>query len=327
MRSTLSLCCLAAAVTLGAADHDYHLAGNPADVRPAATRGGLLLSGGGGNVESAFRWFVAAAGGGDIVVLRASGGATMNDYLFKEIGGVDSVETIVFHDRRAATDPRVLEVIARADGIFIAGGDQARYVNFWRGTPVAEALAAHVRAGRPLGGTSAGLAVQGEFLFSANFDAAKLGGELESRAALRNPQDPRITLEPALFESPLMRGVITDSHFMERRRLGRLIAFLSRLQRPDGPVLLGLGIDERTALCVEPDGTARVHTANPAGRAWFVTLSAPAETPAGRPLVTPPVDVVAAGPESTVDLPRRHITKPAAASRVRAVDGRIENVD
>ena len=48
-----------------------------------------------------------------------------------------------------------------ADGIFIAGGDQSNYVRFWKGTPVAEALDPHVRAGKPIGGTSAGLAMLG----------------------------------------------------------------------------------------------------------------------------------------------------------------------
>ncbi|MFA9352951.1 Type 1 glutamine amidotransferase-like domain-containing protein, partial [Escherichia coli] len=79
--------------------------------------------------------------------------------IYGQVGGVASVQTIVFHSRAASTDPRVLDILAHADGIFIAGGDQANYVRYWKDTPVARALDAHVRKGRPLGGTSAGLAI------------------------------------------------------------------------------------------------------------------------------------------------------------------------
>ena len=326
MRFLLSTLLLGVALPTLAANYDYYVAGNPADVQPA-TRGGLLMSGGGGNVDAAFRWFVERAGGGNIVVLRASGDGAMNDYLFKRIGGVASVETIVFKNRAAATDARVLEIIARAEGIFLAGGDQSRYVNYWKDTPVATAINAHVRAGKPLGGTSAGLAVQGEFIFSANFDARTAGGELESASALRNPHDPRITLETGLFDFELTRGVLTDSHFMERRRLGRLITFVARTESAQRRPVLGLGIDEKTALCVEVDGTARLFTNTPSGRAWLVSLAGPTDVTAKQPLRAEAVDVVAIGPDSAANLLRRHVEKPAAASRVRVADGTLHSLN
>lgn len=309
---------LALAVRVPAAGYDYFLTGNAADFVPARTEGGLLLSGGGGDVDAAFRWFVAKAGGGDIVVLRASGGDGYNRYLHEQIGGVDSVESIVFHDRRAATDPRVLEIIARAEGIFLAGGDQSRYVEFWAGTPVAAALEAHVSAGKPLGGTSAGLAVLGQFAFSARGT-----GDLNSEIALRDPFDDRITLERDFLRLELLRGVITDSHFMPRRRLGRSLAFLARLQELSPPRLLGLGIDEQTALCLEPDGTGRVHTQAPDGAAWLMVPTRPAELQRGRPLTIRDVQVVAIGPDSTFDLTRLAVGRPLAASMVSAVDGKL----
>ncbi len=309
---------LALAVRVPAAGYDYFLTGNAADFVPARTEGGLLLSGGGGDVDAAFRWFVAKAGGGDIVVLRASGGDGYNRYLHEQIGGVDSVESIVFHDRRAATDPRVLEIIARAEGIFLAGGDQSRYVEFWAGTPVAAALEAHVSAGKPLGGTSAGLAVLGQFAFSARGT-----GELNSEIALRDPFDDRITLERDFLRLELLRGVITDSHFMPRRRLGRSLAFLARLQELSPPRLLGLGIDEKTALCLESDGTGRVHTQAPDGAAWLMVPTRRAELQRGRPLTIRDVQVVAIGPDSTFDLTLLAVSRPLAASMVSAVDGKL----
>jgi len=130
-----------------AASYEYWLTGNAADAKPATTRAGLFLSCGGGDVTAAWKWFVACAGGGDIVILRASGGDGYNDYLFTKIGGVDSVETIKFNDASAAHDPRVLGIIAKADGIFMGGGDQGRYVTWWKDTP-GQAARRHQRRSR-----------------------------------------------------------------------------------------------------------------------------------------------------------------------------------
>ncbi len=312
-----------------AADYTYYLTGNPTDAKPARTEGALLLMGGGGDVDDAFRWFVQKAGGGDIVVLRASGADGYNDYIFSKIGGVDSVETILFANRQASTDARVLATIRAAEGIWLAGGDQSRYVNYWKGTPVAAALDAHVRAGKPLGGTSAGLAVLGEFSFSATTE-----GTLTSEIALADPFDRRITLERDFLHFDLLRGVITDSHFMPRARLGRSLAFLARLHSNDTPGaaaaprdrLLGLGIDEKTALALEADGRGRVFTTAPAGRAWLMLPSQPAASLApGRPLTLRDVRVIALGPESRFEMRTLAVEKPAASSVVSVLDGKLSS--
>jgi beta-aspartyl-peptidase (threonine type) len=317
-----ALAALAAGPALAAAPTDFQswFTGNPADARPARTSGGLLLMGGGGDVDDAFQWFVRQAGGGDIVVLRASGADGYNDYIFSKIGGVDSVETILVHNRNASSDARVLASLRAAEGIWLAGGDQSRYVNYWKGTPVADALNAHVRAGKPLGGTSAGLAVLGEFAFSATES-----GSLTSPIALADPFDRRLTLERDFLRFDLLRGVITDSHFMPRARLGRSLAFLARLL-PDraGDRLLGIGLDEKTALAVEADGSARVFTPTADGRAWLMLPTKPAETLApGRPLTLRDVRVIALGPESRFHLPSLAVEKPASVALVSVVDGKF----
>lgn len=302
-----------------AADYDSYLTGNAADARPARTTGGLLLSGGGGDNDDAFRWFVSCAGGGDIVILRASGKDGYNDYLFTRIGGVDSVQTLVFHRRAASTDARVLEIIAGADGIFLAGGDQSNYIHYWKDTPVAAALDAHVRAGKPLGGTSAGLAVMGQFVYSALEPR-----NLTSAIALQDPFDRQITLERDFLHLEVMRGIVTDSHFTPRARLGRSLVFLARLMDPAQPRLVGLGIDEKTALCVEADGEGRVFTTDPAGRAWLLLPSTPPEVlVAGQPLTFRNIRVIALDPDSRCNLKTLSIRQPAALTTVSVVQGRL----
>jgi cyanophycinase len=301
------------------ADYDYWAVGDPAAATPGRTETGLMLMGGSDDVDAAFRWFIQRAGGGRIVILRASGSDDYNDYLFKQLGGVVSVESVRFHNRAAAHDPRVLAIIRRADGIFLAGGDQANYVNFWRGTPVNDALDAHVRAGRPIGGTSAGLAILGACSYGS-LD----GGSLLPEVALHDPLGPAVTLVKDFLHLPYLEHVITDSHFSARHRLGRLVTFVARLAaEQDDPALFGIGIDEKTALCIDARGEGRVFT-GAQGRAWLVFPRQPAETlVAGRPLRIADVRVVTLDPDSRFDLKTRAIQRPAAAYRASAQDGEL----
>src|SRR6185436_6338977 len=146
---------------------DYYKAGNLKAGRSGNTEGALMLLGGGDWPVPAFRWFVEKMGHGHLVILRASGEDDLQNDFLKEVGGAASVETIVFHDRAAASDARVLGILKRADGIFFGGGDQANYVRYLKGTPVNTLLDEHVRAGKPIGGTSAGLAILGAFSYGA----------------------------------------------------------------------------------------------------------------------------------------------------------------
>jgi cyanophycinase-like exopeptidase len=73
-----------------------------------------------------------------------------------------------------------------------------------------------------------------------------------------------VTLVHGFLEIPQLKGIITDSHFVKRDRMGRLLVFLFRLNEPDGKVktpqsfpVRGIGIDQGAALLVEPDGNAR----------------------------------------------------------------------
>src|SRR5678809_1417340 len=143
---------------------DYK-AGNLKAGRSGNTEGALMLLGGGDWPVPAFRWFVEKMGHGHLVMLRASGEDDLQNDFLKEVGGAASVETIVFHDRAAASDARVLGILKRADGIFFGGGDQANYIRYLKGTPVTALIDAHVRAGKPVGGTSAGLAILGAYIY------------------------------------------------------------------------------------------------------------------------------------------------------------------
>ncbi|NLI75741.1 MAG: cyanophycinase [Candidatus Riflebacteria bacterium] len=258
------------------------LTGNPGDALRKPL-GGFLLVGGGEDPAPAFRWFIRRAAHGDILVLRAAGADGYNSWL-RGLGPVDSVETILCHSRAASDDPYVVQRLREAEGIFLAGGDQWPYVSYWQDSPIARELQAAAARGAVIGGTSAGLAVLGEFVFTARHDT------ITTPEALADPGDRRMCVEPGPFRFPLLANVLTDTHFSPRDRLGRLIAFLARL-RADGLATAprGCGVDEATAILLEPDGRAQVVGS---GSVFLAELAGPARCHAGLPLWVTAVGVV-----------------------------------
>jgi beta-aspartyl-peptidase (threonine type) len=285
--------------------YEYYQIGNLDAVRPAPTEQALMLMGGGAWPHQAFAWLAAKGGHGHFVILRASGTDDLQKELFQDVGGVTSVQTLVFHERKAASDPAVLEIVRKADGIFIAGGDQANYVRFWKGTPLNALLDQHVAAGKPLGGSSAGLAILGGYAYGA-LD----GGSIVSEQALRNPLGKRVTLVAGFLHLPYLQQVITDTHFNARGRLGRLIAFVARLRLDGHPDAMGLGVDQDAALCVDSHGLGRLFTLNN-GFAWLVRPnSQPARMAPGQPLDYRGVRVTGIGTQSRIDMRDFSVQRP-----------------
>lgn len=313
-------------VALPASARDYRrlIIGDRSLPTPAEVKPGLLLAGGGDRNREAVRWFLGHAGNGHIVVLSASYTHEIADEFYKDVGGAASVETFVFANGKPATDPKILDALARADGIFIAGGDQARYVRYWKGTPIAAALDAHVRAGKPLGGTSAGLAILGEYLYGA-MD----GGSITSPQALADPVGPAVTIEQDFLHIATLRGVVTDTHFKERDRLGRLFAFVAKAETLTGTPrrpLIGVGVDESAAVAVEGDGSAHLYATDPAGRAWVVRGGFPETQAAGKPLQLGRVEVTGVDSGSTLHLPSGAVDAPAFQRAYRVDNGRLQEV-
>lgn len=278
----------------------------------------FVLMGGGPDVDSAFRWLIQRAGitpqtGGRLVVIRASGEDGYNPYIFYSddtlstssqiaelwVGGaslgLSSVETLVIPSVKAANHPDVNAVLAKANVVFIAGGDQSHYIRFWKGTALEATLNGLMRKNVPIGGTSAGLAVLGQFDYSALYKSAT------SEAAMLDPFYKDITFDPAplslqggFIAPPALANMIFDSHFDSRDRMGRLITFVSRLVAPtttsggvfgcSGGVLpasssgnssaRGIGIGVETALLVQGNGSGNPVTARRVSNPSTTTESA-----------------------------------------------------
>jgi len=282
-------------VTVVAGEHyDYYVSGDPADVT-TGTRALVVMQGGGDDVDENYVRMGEAAGGGDFVVLRASGADDYNDYILA-LCGCDSVETIVFRDREASADAFVIERIRNAEAIFLAGGDQSNYVRFWKGTAVEDAIHEVLAKPAPIGGTSAGMAILGEFSYSAMSPQS-----LTAARALADPYNEDLTIEADFLAIDGMHGIITDQHLVERDRIGRTVALLARLVR-DGLATPARAIaaDRETAVHLDPStGEVSVYaTASHATPyAYFLqTTGSPAICEPGKPLAIASVEVVRIGP-------------------------------
>lgn len=249
-----------------------YFTGSSNDVTPNPN-GGVCLMGGATENDNAMRWFLNRANGGDVLVLRASGGSGYNSYFFTELGvNVNSVETIVYTNANSTAVDYIVAKINKAEAIWFAGGNQANYVNLWRNNEIESALNNAINQRNVVvGGTSAGMAVLGEYYNSA------LNGSPTSSDALANPYSSTISLSGSDFLSvPYMQNVITDTHFDNPDRKGRLVSFMARLsQENDSRNLRGIACDEFTAVCVDNQGLAKVFGGFPTNddNAYFIQIN------------------------------------------------------
>lgn len=181
--------------------------------------------------------FVELAGGTDqkIVVITAASGEPdemwkVYDDAFSDLG-VNNREHIHLESRERANDPDIVRKIATARGIFMTGGDQRRLLSILGGTAIDAAMHdAYCQRGACVAGTSAGAsAMSGHMLAAGTGDVQHEKGSVKLGAGFG-----------------LVQKVIIDQHFSERGRLPRLLTVIAQ-----NPYLMGVGIDEDTALVIE----------------------------------------------------------------------------
>ncbi len=278
-----------------------------------APKGNLILIGGGEKPKDAMAKFVELAGGPHALIVAiptASEEADAGSYyvkLFKEEYGCTNVTFLDIKSKADAMRPELAELAVKAGGIFFGGGDQVRITNALLDTPVGAAIAAAFERGAVVGGTSAGTACQSDPMITGEGDFKVI-------------QADTVELKRGLG---FFRGVIVDQHFIKRQRENRLLAVI--LEHPD---LLGVGIDEATAVWVRPDRTFQV-----LGHSSVIVIDASGATLSRQPAENAKALLGAHGlkvdillPGETFDLATRTVvaapasTTGAAASSHREVD-------
>lgn len=146
--------------------------------------------------------------------------------------GVDQLVELYVEDRADTHDPGTLAVLDGAAGVFFSGGDQLRISSQIGDTPIEKAIRDVWRRGGVLAGTSAGASVMSDTMMvrGSSAETHRIGD---------------LQMAPGLG---LVRDVIIDQHFAERGRIGRLLGAVAQ-----SPRVLGLGIDEDTAIILQGD--------------------------------------------------------------------------
>lgn len=216
---------------------------------------GLLMPIGGAedklHARTILNHFVKICGGNtaNIVIIPSASSFpydVMQQYstLFTALGA-GQVHGLHITDRRAASDRSTLKTLQNATGIFISGGDQLRLMSLIGGTPLADALRSQHAEGAHIGGTSAGASIM-----SRHMIAFGRSGAVPSQRMVQMASGLGLT------------DMIIDQHFSQRNRLGRLLTAVAL-----NPGLNGVGIDEDTALLIDPDGS---HTVLGSGKVTLV---------------------------------------------------------
>lgn len=217
-------------------------------------QGSVLLVGGGSEnyndwSDEPYRWLVQRAANKKILILHYADASTFLPAYFQSLGATTATN-LVINSRTLANDSSAYRNLLQADGIFLRGGDQWRYVDLWQGTLAEKALREIYQRGGVIGGTSAGAMVLSAIVFDARQTS------VDPRLALRNPLAAGITFTENFLG--FVPEILADTHFYERGRIGRLLAMLAVYRAQKSKWVSGVGIDDRTALGVSADGGAEV---------------------------------------------------------------------
>lgn len=151
--------------------------------------------------------------------------------------GVNNIEILDINFREDSFKKKNITLIEKSKLIFFTGGDQLRITSLIGGTPVCEALKEAGKKGKYIVGTSAGASVMSDTMI--------VEGEDEE-----SPRKCTLKMSPGMG---FIENVIIDQHFAQRGRIGRLLTGIAQ-----NPEVLGIGIDENTAIIVNEDGILEV---------------------------------------------------------------------
>ncbi len=156
--------------------------------------------------------------------------------VFRDLGAAETWN-LPFQERSDGRRQDWIEILERASGVFMTGGNQLRLATTLGGTPVADLLRERNLEGLHVAGTSAGASFMSEHMIAYGKEGM-------------TPRSDMVTLVPGLG---LTKLAIIDQHFRQRDRLGRLITALAYNPRP-----IGIGLDEDTGAFLAPGGLLEV---------------------------------------------------------------------
>jgi len=222
-----------------------------APASPAAAKGHLFIIGGGDLPEAMMKRFVDLASGfgsGKIVIFTMASSVPneVGPSLVEEFKKLGARQAEFHHlTREQALAPEAVRLLDEVGGVYFSGGDQAKHTAVLLDTPLHRRLLELYVQGAVMGGTSAGAAVMSQVMITGEERRKPEEGHEFETIETRN-----VMTSPGLG---FLTTAIIDQHFVRRTRHNRLISLLA-----EHPRLLGIGIDEATAILVNPDQTFEV---------------------------------------------------------------------
>ncbi len=276
----------------------YPRVGAAADDATVPAGPGLVLDGG-TLVTAGISWARATLGADpsvrafDAVIVSAAAGD--QSAYFYDAAPFASAQTVVLAAGASDVDlARAAAIVARAEYVFFPGGEQSAYA-VWKGTSLARAVQGVYDRGGVVAGSSAGTLILGAFVF----DALAAGGISETvtpAVALADPFDPRISFTRHMFAFAPLADAITEVHFEQLDRMGRLAMFVARQQADNAvvrtpPQVLGIAIDEHAAIVIDAHGGGKLLRDQAGARAFLVKGGPPSTCVAGERLAYPGLEV------------------------------------
>jgi cyanophycinase len=222
----------------------------PQSAAASAAAGTLLIVGGGSQPDALVRHFVDLAGGPGkariaILPMATSDAIAAGAEKEAQLDSLGADSFVVNITRAHADDDSVVRALSGVSGVWFPGGDQSLLAAALQGSAALRTIHARFRAGAVIGGTSAGAAVMSDSMITGNQFWPGMSAAVDSPSFSRIARHA-IEIVPGFG---FVHNAIVDQHFIRRQRENRLFSVV--LERPS---LLGVGIDEGTALQVTPDG-------------------------------------------------------------------------
>ncbi len=235
-------------------------------VRSSAQKPAIMLVGGaeGGKVgeDAATQWFLQQANYGDYLVLRCGGIGKQAQWIvdnYKDL--INSAAELSIDSREAANNPEVVQYIKDADALYLAGGDQNKYEDYWEGTATEDAINYLINHKKvPVAGTSAGMAILGDYYYAPS-RRGLLSSEILNDPFHENTQD---IFRSNFLQVPFLQDVITDTHLDRRNdkhpetRYGRIFGLMARIMVVENQPVYGIGLEEGAFVAIDENGIAQV---------------------------------------------------------------------
>lgn len=215
-------------------------------------QGKIMLAGGGSEdynswSDAPYRWAVEQSANKKVAVISYATETSWIPEYFVSLGAAQADNIRI--NSRALAD-QMYDSLMQYDVFFFKGGDQYNYYRYYKDTQVADAINDKFQQGGVIAGTSAGMAILSGVIFTAEKSS------IYPDEGLSDFKSSSITLADDFSE--LLPGFIVDSHFTERGRIGRLLAFIANWHFKKSEWITGIGVDDRTALCIDASNKASV---------------------------------------------------------------------